>query len=183
MLQSGDLATQAQAIDRVAELLRGEVTGEDPQSLLSEIAECLARSPHPFAIASRMEFLGPPMIPTLDPLLEREIRDENKLHVAVLLLHWNSRSGVPFLLSRLDGPGLKDGFLAAAIELSKHGIPEAREPIERIMREVNFRALPSWNVYDWLGLIEARKRYGPLPPDLDSMLRRTLPPLFHQALD
>lgn len=154
-LRSGNLSVQASAFERASKSI---------QTLLSEVVNAFIASDGRFPLAERLVQFGPAIRPLLEDLLKRPLDDEAKTYTAAVLLQLGSRTGVPGLIEILEkGTGL---VAPAAIALRKANVIEAKDAIERALRQWDIGADP----YIGLTLIDALRSFGSLPEDLKRKL-------------
>ena len=166
-LRSGDLGVQASAFERASKVV---------QSLLSEIVNAFVASDARFPLAERLVQFGPAIRPFLEDLLRKPLDDEAKTYASAVLLQLGSKTGVPELIKILEkGTGL---VAPAAIALSNANVIEAKDAIERALRQWDVGADP----YIGFTLINALKSFEPLPEDLKRKLVLDCPRAIGQVL-
>ena len=166
-LRSGDIERQTHALEDAASSIN---------QLVAEAISAFVRSDAKIPLAERLIPLGTSIQPGLERLLSQPCDEETRVHASAVLLYVGSRAGVPCLMDHLTNNSAFADF--SALQLSKAGVTEASEPIERILRTNIIATQP----YVAFGLISSLRKLGPISDNLKHHLVEQCPQSMKEGL-
>jgi HEAT repeat protein len=158
-LHSQDIETQMQTLLRI-----------DPgnEAMVHAAVQALVQAHNTVIFADYLSRLGPCLLPHLEELYQSHLSGEFlRTTVALLLLHFGSRSGVKDAMAALNRDN-QNRFLAAS-KLGNAGISEAVEPIAALLRTYLAEGLGK-NDSEVHTLVMALTKLGSVPEDIFSKL-------------
>ncbi len=127
-LETTEVDKQVPALEQAAEIVN---------SVAIKAVEALRKGPNRFLVAERLKCLGSVIVPHLEKLLNESDDSETRILAALVLLQFDSRIGVPYLLDAVTQDEDYAGLVAE--HLAKAGIEQAIEPIIKRLRNCELK--------------------------------------------